>query len=92
MSERSKEANEKRSQFWKNYLKEWSQTGLSQNAYCRNNHPEHGRPDYMFWSLASMVTTKEAIWESRTPPDYSSKSPDHDYDQGFLRLNSSTPF
>ncbi len=38
MSERSKEANEKRSQFWKNHLNKWSQTGLSQNAYCRNNH------------------------------------------------------
>ena len=38
-------------------------------------HLEHGRPDYMFWSLASMVNTKKAIWESRTPPDYSSKSP-----------------
>lgn len=35
---RSKETNEKRSQFWKNHLKEWSQAGLSQNAYCRNNN------------------------------------------------------
>jgi len=41
----------------------------------------------MFWSLASMVAIRLAIWESRTPPDYSSKSPDHDiHDQGFLRL------
>ena len=38
MSEQSKRANEKRSQFWKNHLKEWSQTGLTQNAYCRNNN------------------------------------------------------
>ncbi|MCF6248639.1 MAG: IS66 family insertion sequence element accessory protein TnpB [Desulfobacula sp.] len=38
MLERSKKANKKRSQFWENHLKEWSQTGLSQNAYCRNNN------------------------------------------------------
>lgn len=38
MSEQTKGANEKRSQFWKNHLKECSQAGLSQNAYCRNNN------------------------------------------------------
>ncbi len=37
MSEQSKEVNKKRSQFWENHLKKWSHTGLSQNAYCRNN-------------------------------------------------------
>jgi hypothetical protein len=38
MSEQIKKEIEKRSQFWKNHLKEWSQTGLTQNAYCRNNN------------------------------------------------------
>ena len=38
MLEQIKNENEKRSQFWENHLKEWSQTGLSQNAYCRNNN------------------------------------------------------
>ncbi len=57
-----------------------------QRGHTRS-HLEHGRPDYKFWSLASMVTIRLAIWESRTPPDYSSKSPDHYYNgQGFLRF------
>ncbi len=27
--------------FWESHLKEWSQTGLSQNAYCSNTR--HGK-------------------------------------------------
>ena len=38
MSEQSKKANEKRTQFWRKHLKGWSQTGLTQNAYCRDNN------------------------------------------------------
>ena len=38
MSEQFKKANKKRFQFWESHLKEWSQTGLTQNAYCRNNN------------------------------------------------------
>ncbi|MCP3942762.1 MAG: IS66 family insertion sequence element accessory protein TnpB [Desulfobacteraceae bacterium] len=38
MSERSKKTNKKRFQFWENHIAKWSQTGLSQNAYCRDNN------------------------------------------------------
>ncbi len=38
MSEQSKKANQKLSQFWENHIQEWSQTKLTQNAYCRNNN------------------------------------------------------
>ncbi len=38
MPEQFKKENKKRSQFWKNHLKKWSQTGHTQNAYCRNNN------------------------------------------------------
>ena len=38
MSEQQKKANQKRSQFWGNHIKEWSQTKLTQNAYCRKNN------------------------------------------------------
>lgn len=38
MSEQAKKANQKLSQFWKNHIKEWAQTKLTQNAYCRNNY------------------------------------------------------
>jgi hypothetical protein len=32
-------------------------------------------------------TAWETVWESRTPPDYSSKSPDHNiFGQGFLHF------
>ncbi|CCK80227.1 IS66 family insertion sequence element accessory protein TnpA [Desulfobacula toluolica] len=37
MSDRSKEANRKRTQFWKHHIEEWSKSELSQNAYCREN-------------------------------------------------------
>jgi hypothetical protein len=35
MSKQSKTANAKRVRFWKKHIKEWSQTELTQNAYCR---------------------------------------------------------
>ncbi|MCP4552971.1 MAG: IS66 family insertion sequence element accessory protein TnpB [Bacteroidetes bacterium] len=38
MSEQLEKANQKLSQFWENHIKEWSQTKLTQNAYCRNNN------------------------------------------------------
>jgi len=38
MSVNSKELNEKRRQFWKYHLKTWSESGLTQNAYCRDNN------------------------------------------------------
>ena len=44
---RSKKVNNKRAQFWKNHLKEWSQTGLTQNAYCRDNNLRPNR--FTYW-------------------------------------------
>jgi hypothetical protein len=38
MPELLKKGNQKLSQFWENHIKEWSQTNLAQNAYCRNNN------------------------------------------------------
>ncbi len=38
MSERSKKADEKRSQFWRYHINECSKSGLTQNAYCRKNN------------------------------------------------------
>lgn len=37
MSARSKEANQKRAQFWKHHIEEWSRSGVTQRAYCRQN-------------------------------------------------------
>jgi len=38
VSVNSKESNEKRCQFWERHLKTWSKSGLTQNAYCRDNN------------------------------------------------------
>jgi hypothetical protein len=46
-STRSKKVNKKRAQFWKNHLKEWPQTGLTQNAYCRDNNLKPNR--FTYW-------------------------------------------
>lgn len=29
--------NQKCTQFWKHHIKQWSESGMSQNAYCRQN-------------------------------------------------------
>lgn len=29
--------NQKRTQFWKHHIKQWSESGMSQNAYCRQH-------------------------------------------------------
>ncbi len=47
MSKRSKKVNAKRSQFWKNHLKEWSKTELTQNAYCRKYNLRPNR--FTYW-------------------------------------------
>lgn len=46
MSERSKEEDRERSQFWKNHLDQWSRSGISQNAYCRANDLKSNRMTY----------------------------------------------
>ncbi len=38
MSDRSREANEQRDQFWRYHIAQWSNSRLSQNAYCRANN------------------------------------------------------
>ena len=38
MADRSKEASEKRVQFWRSHIDQWSRSGLTQNAYCRKNN------------------------------------------------------
>ena len=47
VSVNSKESNEKRCQFWKRHLKTWSKSGLTQNAYCRNNNLKPNR--FTYW-------------------------------------------
>lgn len=46
MSDRSKEANQKRAQFWQHHIEEWSKSGLSQNTYCRKNGLKSNRLTY----------------------------------------------
>lgn len=36
MSE-AKKKNQKLNQFWEHHIKQWSESGMSQNAYCRQN-------------------------------------------------------
>lgn len=47
MSERSKQADKKRSKFWKYHLKEWSRSGQSQKAYCRDHSLRTNR--FTYW-------------------------------------------
>ena len=47
MPNRSKEANEKRIQFWKFHIDIWSKSGLAQNAYCRKNNLKSNR--FTYW-------------------------------------------
>lgn len=30
--------NQRLAEFWKNHIEQWSESGLSQNAYCRKNN------------------------------------------------------
>ena len=46
MSDKSKEANQKRAQLWKHHIDEWSRSGLTQNAYCRENGLKPNRLTY----------------------------------------------
>jgi len=46
MSDRSKEASEKRVQFWRYHIDQWSISGLTQNAYCRTNNLKVNRLTY----------------------------------------------
>ncbi len=46
VSVNSKGSNEKRCQFWERHLKTWSKSGLTQNAYCRNNNLKPNRLTY----------------------------------------------
>ena len=47
MSGKSKEASERRTQLWKYHLKKWSESGQSQNAYCRDNNLRPNR--FTYW-------------------------------------------
>ncbi|MFH2060074.1 MAG: IS66 family insertion sequence element accessory protein TnpB [Pseudomonadota bacterium] len=46
MSDRSKPADKKRSQFWRYHIDTWSKSGLAQNAYCRENNLKPNRLTY----------------------------------------------
>ncbi len=46
MSERTKEEDRERSQFWKDHLDQWSRSGITQNAYCRANDLKSNRMTY----------------------------------------------
>ncbi|WP_320040037.1 IS66 family insertion sequence element accessory protein TnpA [uncultured Desulfobacter sp.] len=48
MSETEKK-NQKLTQFWKYHIKQWSESGMSQNAYCRQNDL---RPNqFTYWKM-----------------------------------------
>ena len=49
MSERSKQANQKRAQFWKHHIEEWSRSGLTQAVYCRENDLRPNR--FTYWKI-----------------------------------------
>ena len=88
MSNQSKEAKEQRLQFWENHLKDWSQTGLTQNAYCRNNNL---RPNqFTYW--------KNKFKEQNLPIEFIQVTSHHfkkdiiDHSQNILRLNIKSGF
>lgn len=47
MSKRSKQADKQRGKFWEYHLKEWSKSGQSQKAYCRDNNLRPNR--FTYW-------------------------------------------
>jgi len=49
MSERSKQDSQKRAQFWKHHIEEWSRSGLTQAAYCRENDLRPNR--FTYWKI-----------------------------------------
>lgn len=45
----TKKKNQKRTHFWKRHIKQWSESGMSQNAYCRQNDL---RPNqFTYWKI-----------------------------------------
>ena len=88
MSERSTEANEKRSQFWESHLNEWAQTGLSQNAYCRNNNLKPNQ--FTYW--------KNKLKRQNLPVEFVQVTPKHfkevinSHSSNTLRLNIKSEF
>jgi len=82
MSDRSKQANKKRVQFWRYHLKEWSGSGLSQNAYCRANNLKPGR--FTYW--------KNKFKSHNLPVELVQVKPESYQHNSILRLNIASGF
>ena len=41
--------NQKLTQFWKHHIEQWAESGLSQNAYCRENELKPNR--FTYWKI-----------------------------------------
>lgn len=71
-----KEKNQRLAQLWRNHIQQWSESGLSQSAYCRKNNLRPNR--FTYWKQkfktqnlpAEIVELSTAqVTQMFTPPD-----------------------
>jgi len=88
MADRSKAANKKRIQFWRYHIDTWSNSGLTQNAYCSKNNLKPGR--FTYW--------KNKFKKQNLPVEFVQVSPGriseafHSQPRQGLRLNVESGF
>ncbi|MBU0464818.1 MAG: IS66 family insertion sequence element accessory protein TnpB [Proteobacteria bacterium] len=88
MSERFKKVDDKRGQFWRHHINEWSGSGLTQNAYCRGNNLKPSQLTY--W--------KNKFKRQNLPVEFVQVSPGriseafHSHPREVLRLNVESGF
>jgi len=57
----TKKKNQKLTKFWEHHIKQWSESGMSQNAYCRKNDLRPNQFTYWKIKLKSQALVPEFI-------------------------------